>query len=515
MKPKKQTYNKYNFGGFLQSISPILSMIPGAGVPLSLAAAGIGKTIEMNDAEKSKTFIPRKMQLGGLTNPSAQERLKSYQLGGVIKNYKGPKHKDGGIKVDAAGNPDQTSMMEVEGGEAKIMNSDQTYIFSDILGIADQANKLYKKYGKSESPLTKKFYNKSMAGLKSVNEGMREQAENQEFAEGGPLKPLPIKMKTGIDSNLVFSDNSLPIGFELPSIAGIKPLNKVNPDAVEVTEKIPSNRYPSRTGLAMDAVFSETSSPLWMQMPKIQGLPTTPQVATSPAPAKKEFNFNTASAIMKGAGLVQSAVDALAKPEQEKLQLTNYKPGDSLYKDLATSFDPLKEALNFQTQSSLSNINNTAMSASQRNAMTNNIAINAGRQAGQLGLQERQYNNQLKMQTAQREDAKAIDNRNETVRQQVTQSQNDAVARLADREFFNKLSQAGSTLNQIQYLNDYAKNNNENLTKQIQFASEILKGKYSDITLAPDFVQKVMSGDFNITDLLQFLKAADPKTKTP
>jgi hypothetical protein len=499
MKPKKQTYNleksnfsaqkdykSFKFGGFLQSISPILSMIPGAGVPLSLAAAGIGKTIEMNDAEKPKTFIPRKMQLGGLTNPSAQERLKSYQLGGVIKNYKGPKHKDGGIKVDAAGNQDSNSNLEVEGGEAKVMNSDQTYIFSDILGIADQANKLYKKYGKSESPLTKKFYNKSMAGLKSVNEGMRQQAESQEFAEGGPLKNMSPNI--------------------LPSIV---------PGYVQPMQSIPSNRYPSRTGLAMDAVFSETSSPLWMQMPKIQGLPATPQVAAISAPAKKEFNLNTASAIMKGAGLVQSAVDALAKPEQEKLQLTNYKPGDSLYKDLATSFDPLKEALNFQTQSSLSNINNTAMSVSQRNAMTNNIAINAGRQAGQLGLQERQYNNQLKMQTAQREDAKAIDNRNETIRQQVTQSQNDAVARLADREFFNKLSQAGSTLNQIQYLNDVAKNNNENLTKQIQFASEILKGKYSDITLAPDFVQKVMSGDFNITDLLQFLKAADPKTKTP
>ena len=147
--------------------------------------------------------------------------MKNIAQGLPLKKYKGNKHKDGGIMVNALGNKTKDvnkAVAEVEGGEYNFRynpnNPKDNYILSEqlgIAGIAKQANR-FKGNNRIDYNTRTNLLNKSM----KLNEMLRVQQEQQpmQMALGGGLKDVnpfdkqPPKQK---DSNFRKTYQSTPM----------------------------------------------------------------------------------------------------------------------------------------------------------------------------------------------------------------------------------------------------------------------------------------------------------------
>ena len=123
--------------------------------------------------------------------------MKNIAQGLSLKKYKGNKHKDGGIMVNALGNKTKDvnkAVAEVEGGEYNYRFNptnpkDSNYILSEQLGIADMAKQAdrFKGNNRIDYNTRTNLLNKSM----KLNEMLRVQQEQQPMqmaAFGGKLK---------------------------------------------------------------------------------------------------------------------------------------------------------------------------------------------------------------------------------------------------------------------------------------------------------------------------------------
>lgn len=122
--------------------------------------------------------------------------MKNIAQGLSLKKYKGNKHKDGGIMVNALGNKTKDvnkAVAEVEGGEYNYRynpnNPKDNYILSEQLGIADMAKQAdrFKGNNRIDYNTRTNLLNKSM----KLNEMLRVQQEQQPMqmaAFGGKLK---------------------------------------------------------------------------------------------------------------------------------------------------------------------------------------------------------------------------------------------------------------------------------------------------------------------------------------
>ena len=147
--------------------------------------------------------------------------MKNIAQGLPLKKYKGNKHKDGGIMVNALGNKTKDvnkAVAEVEGGEYNFRynpnNPKDNYILSEQLGIAGMAKQAdrFKGNNRIDYNTRTNLLNKSM----KLNEMLRVQQEQQpmQMALGGGLKDVnpfdkqPPKQK---DSNFRKTYQSTPM----------------------------------------------------------------------------------------------------------------------------------------------------------------------------------------------------------------------------------------------------------------------------------------------------------------
>lgn len=474
---------KYNKGGFLDNIAPMLDIAGGAlGVPgVGSAISGIAGMFEQPEKQPAQKL-------------SANTMMK---MGGRLKEYIGPSHEQGGINVDANGNPSINPVAEVEGGETKMKNPDlSTYVFSDSLIDPDtgrtfaEQSKRIEKHMKGDDDISRKARMKMLMKLQEKNEQSKamEVEDLMEFNDGGFL---PVIGNVLDAYNTMNRDTDpvepIPYGSEIADA-------KRSREGFTATEQLPS-------GLPQSSLTDLGETP-------DINFGNTPQSTTN-----NQLNLNTIAGGLKGISLLGSMRDALRKPEQERLQMPDYSAGDEAYQNLATDYAPMLQELNQQTSKGQQMLDEQVQGAGQRMARLNSLYGRAGRESGKLRLQQDQYNNQLQLQRAAREDRKAIGNSQERIRQQIAQSQNDATARLAGRKFMQDLSQVGSTLNKLQYAKDMMKNQNDLAQKAMKWQLSILGNKYTDFGITPDAYERIQSGNAGPMDVIMMNMAVNKAQK--
>lgn len=129
----KKCKNKYENGGALDTIIPMVPGILSAINPALGAVAGVG----LNAYQQSKQSVPQ-------SSPVVNSNPYGFELGGQLigqegaEMYKGVSHSDpsGGISVDPNGNIVPDSNQKVEGEEVSYKTrGGKTYIFSASLKI--------------------------------------------------------------------------------------------------------------------------------------------------------------------------------------------------------------------------------------------------------------------------------------------------------------------------------------------------------------------------------------------
>ena len=159
--------------------------------------------------------------------------------------------------------------------------------------------------------------------------------------------------------------------------------------------------------------------------PKVPDI-TKPVTSTTPNPLGS-LDLGKVGGILKGVALAGSAIDAFQKPEQEQLRVPDFSKGDKAYTGLGGSFDPIRNDIVQQAKSGENQIMQSAGNFGQVMSRLNALQAGVGRNLAQVGLQEKQYNDQIRMSKGQREDQKAGIIANEQIRKQTADSQNKAM----------------------------------------------------------------------------------------
>lgn len=180
---------KYNTGGQVASglVAGATSFIPGVGPALAPIAGSLTSKLFNKEQKKRKPveYSSGYMATGGQL-PTA------VPIGNGATKYQGPKHAQGGIPIDDAGNPTTPDRAtgEVEGDETK----QGDYIFSDQLQVPGQQMtfaELHEKLVKENAGPDR--INK----LKQLQEKVKTQmGENNNYAEGGQLNKKDKLLRT-------------------------------------------------------------------------------------------------------------------------------------------------------------------------------------------------------------------------------------------------------------------------------------------------------------------------------
>ena len=288
---------------------------------------------------------------------------------------------------------------------------------------------------------------------------VREQDSVTKFAGGGPLSPLPtlnITPEQGLyNPDYLRTINTTPKPIDIP----VRPLG-VSPQKLN-----------SFTGFRT----------------------TEPE-----ADVKKPFNYNTVAAGLKGVSLLASGVDALRKPDKDKLRL-NSKASEveGLMESRSIDFTPLVNEADLSANVALDSARNVVGNAAGLSARANSIMANRARQVGGLKLQEQQTNNQYRAEEAQVKSRLGAEERAYRRETDVANMQNEAAKRNLGRKFFSDLSQVGSTINKFQNNREQIENNRELADATIREGLTILSGKYKDFGLSEDLVEKLRTGKYD------------------
>ena len=378
-------------GGEIQSLLPLLD----------LAAPGLGTTLSAVVG-----MIPGKSQTKALQSPT--NPFRTFRKGGKIKEYDLPTHEQGGGVVDKMGNPASGGSAEIEKKEVVYTDKRGTnpYVFSDTLTDSDGKTfamkaKEYQKFDKKDQ-VSQATYKKLMNELQMKNDMARE-SEDQ--------VTNPVQMPNGGELNL---GNPL-----LPTLGQFKYLN--------VT--VPGQLIPQQSTETM--VQDMTNLNLGTQ---ISGQNTTPGLTLNTTPSGNptknplgSLDLGKVGGILKGVALAGSAIDAFQKPEEEQLRVPDFSKGDKAYTGLGGSFDPIRNDIVQQAKSGENQIMQSSGNFGQVMSRLNALQAGVGRNLANVGLQEKQYNDQIQMSKGQREDQKATITANEQIRKQTADSQNKAM----------------------------------------------------------------------------------------
>lgn len=397
---------RYDMGGSLQQLLPLLDLAaPGLGTAASTVAGVL---------QQANAFNKQTTPLKAPTNP-----FRSYRAGGQLKMNNLPSHEQGGGLVDKMGNPSTNSVAEIEKQESIYTSKkgNTPYVFSDTLKdsngktFSQNAMSVDRKF-KGKDQISKTTHKKLMDELMAKNEiakKMQEQVETPEATQmpnGGLLNDS--------SGELTLNNPLLPsLGqFQYPNV---KVPGQLTP--MQQTETLVQDMTPTTTGTA------------------ITGQNTTPsldlKLTPSGNPATKNplgsLDLGKVGGILKGVALAGSAIDAFQKPEQEQLRVPDFSKGDKAYAGTGGSFDPIRNDIVQQAKSGENQIMQSAGNFGQVMSRLNSLQAGVGRNLAQVGLQEKQYNDQIKMQKGQREDNKAQVIASEQIRKQTADSQNKAM----------------------------------------------------------------------------------------
>jgi hypothetical protein len=468
-------------------------------------AATYSKMIEKKKAQMFENLDPIEFTYAGGDLPQAEvtaKRMKSggtfdsstYRKGGFIgddeqqfKQYNFPSHEQGGGMIDINLNPtDATPVAELEKNETSYrMGGQPPYIYSDSLidhetngmTFADVSKKIAAKYRRG-TDIDKVSKQLEMKNLADRNTAERERVE--------------------------LFDNNLMGDFELPEF-----------ERGWQSEKDPYGyiTYDNRLNLSKDGYILGKDGNI------VPGIETNKDGTTSANPGftdlteetntNSPFNYNIPAVAAKATAFAANLVDALGKPEQEKLQLNPYEQDVvSLMENRNIDLTPLLNEINLGASASIDNARNVAGNAGQFSALANKIFAGAGRASSNVKMQQEQMNNEYRAQEAATKAGLGTEKRSEFIRQQDVQSRNDASQRNLVRKTMSDLSQIGSEFNKYQYVKEQIANRKDISDKVIKEGVALLKGRYSDFGLSDEFIQKIESGEYNgASDLIVFLKA--------
>jgi len=164
---------------------------------------------------------------------------------------------------------------------------------------------------------------------------------------------------------------------------------------------------------------------------------------------------------LKGAGLVASGIDALQKPEVQQARLPNFGAQDQYFAQTGIDSQVMLNQANLQKNAAMQAAGKGAGSYGQFLNRVNAITRGAQDAQSQSLLTAKQYNDQMAMARGARGDKNAMVTSQIQMQTDDINAANRAQTRNVRRDFFNKLSQTGTTLNQIQYMKDAAKNQRE------------------------------------------------------
>lgn len=488
-------------GGFLQNIAPVVSMIPGA-QPVGAGLGVLGNLM-------AKTDMPE--QAGNM--------LQQYKLGGQFKQYNAPSHADGGQVIDMNGNPNAVApAAEIEKNE----NSYRGYVYSDHLKdgdktFAEKAKKINSMTNR-DSDIDKKSKILQLARLRAKNDlaRMQEQSVAPELVADmnvmklggyntGPMAPEdPL-----LDYNLVMPSSITPYSDE------VNPLDLQIYTNAKPMDMLPTKLDQYNTSPITGAGNRSYDRGLRKARPMVIGddivdekdlqINQTDPLAVEP---RGLSNMNKLAAGLKGAALVGSAVDALRKPEQEKLQLPDYSRGDQYIQDMSMDFAPQLAEINRGATKAVQSVSDQVGGIGQRSSRVASILARAGQNAAQTQLAQQQANNQLKASMAQRADRQSEITAQERIRQQDMQSRNEANARLAGRKFMQDLSKVGTTINQLEYAKEQMANMNEMQRKNTMFGLAMLAMKNPNFKPSDAFRKYIETGegDYNkvLSEIISF-----------
>lgn len=106
------------------------------------------------------------------------KKRRKYKLGGKFKQYNTKSHKNGGLLLDANGNPIKGKtkpVAEIEKQESILKSNGSSYVFSDSLGTAQRAKKILGDFPKDQ-PLDISARRNAFSKLKRLNELKRDTA---------------------------------------------------------------------------------------------------------------------------------------------------------------------------------------------------------------------------------------------------------------------------------------------------------------------------------------------------
>jgi hypothetical protein len=146
---------KLGVGSILSQLSPLASLIPGAGSIVAPALSAIGNIIESNN-------VPTQPQISNIiTDP--YKLAKGGTISKNFKQYNSPSHDDGGQPINNEGqvdfnNPDvEIELKENKYNFTQLPDLQGTkYVFSDKNGTAKMAEDISKKYKDTDQDSIKK-----------------------------------------------------------------------------------------------------------------------------------------------------------------------------------------------------------------------------------------------------------------------------------------------------------------------------------------------------------------------
>lgn len=406
---------KYNLGGEINSLLPLLDLaIPGVGTALSAVMPMIA------GMKKQATTLQKP------TNP-----FRTFRKGGSLKSYDLPTHEQGGGMIDKMGNPSDKPTVEIEKKEVVYTDKRGTnpYVFSDTLKDSDGKTfamkaKEYQKFDKKDQ-VNQATYKKLMNELQMKNDLAR-QSEDQITGTN------PVEMPFGGNlpgSQAYYDENGALI--QNDQMDSIINYDRQQTGYKSLLGNLQSGAFPRIPKLdqipsgSMSVLDNARANPLVSQTPLDI---TQPQSTTQPTKNPLgSIDLGKVGGIMKGAALAGSAVDAFQKPEEEQLRVPDFSKGDKAFTGLGGSFDPIRNDIVQQAKSGENQIQQSSGNFGQVMSRLNSLQAGVGRNLAQVGLQEKQYNDQIRMSKGQREDQKATITANEQIRKQTADSQNKAM----------------------------------------------------------------------------------------
>jgi len=494
---------------------------------------GVNETIQTGKtgAANESTMFNR---LREDTNPFMRQ-------GGYLKRFMGARHEMGGIPVDSNMNVNSmTPDAEVEGNETGYQSgSGQPYIFSDRLfdasGVtfADKSKQIDKRYTR-EDGISKATKTIEMNMLSKKNDAAKQLAQVGEqimMKCGGKIKQylgggqLPIHAPGGyLDGNPLkpFEDDPNNLMSSIDPFSGpYLPMSSLNDPMNSSLTGLPElTNVPRYNGLSQEAQFAAMSNQPATSYDDKELIEEGPFNVTglnedkASSPDTPQTNLNKIALGLKGSALVQSFIDSVRKPEQEKLQLNpNIAEVEQIMEGLGVDYTP---ALNQVLGARNAGISNARLADSYNTqaVLANKSIAASGRAAGDLKMREQEANVGIRAQEAQTKFQTGESVKNSKLYQQTTQSQNDAAQRGFVRDFYSNLSQIGSQFNKAQYVKDQIANNKEMAALTITEGLALLGAKYPEFGITDDLVNRLKSGKATIDEYIKFFDTVEENKTT-